>query len=137
MKKAISVCCVLIIVFQLFVGATYAAAPEEMTPYYTGVYSVGANLKIVNETLGKSESQAVAILRAGYTAEVTMTLKQISVGSVEELKTWNDSLSATGEIKHTYYIPSGYGYTLIVSMDIYDSDGDFVETIVTNDSITY
>ena len=137
MKKSLSICCVLIIVLQLFVGVCHAAKPEEMAPYYTGAYAVSADLKMVNETLGKSESQAVAILRAGYTAEVTMTLKQISVGSVEELKTWNDSLSATGEIKHTYYIPSGYGYTLIVSMDIYDSDGDFVETIVTNDSITY
>ena len=137
MKKMLSLCCVLILVFQLFVCPIQAALPEEMNPYYTGVYSVAANLRIVNDLLGKSESQAVVILRSGYSAEVSMTLKQISSSGVDELKSWNDSLDATGEVKHTYYIPSGYTYTLVVSIDVYDSNGDFVETIATNDSMTY
>lgn len=137
MKKTLSVCCALLLMLQLFAGTIQAAEPEKMKPYYTGVYAVAADLNVVNTTLGKTENRAAAILRDGYTAEITMTLKQISVGNVEELKTWNDSLSSTGEVTHFYYVPSGYNYTLIVSMDIYDSDGDFVETIVTNDSITY
>lgn len=137
MKKALSLCCMLVLVFQLLACPIQAAAPEEMKPYYTGVYSIAANLRVVNDFLGKSESQAVVIMRSGYSAEVSMTLNQISSSGVDELKSWSDSLDSTGEVKHTYYIPSGYTYTLVVSIDVYDSNGDFVETIATSDSMVY
>ena len=136
-NKCLAILLLVIAVFQVFMLPAVAAQPVEMHPYYTGVSTIATDLSIENSSLGLSKNRVVIIMRSGYTAEVSMTLKQISSNGVSEVKSWNDSLDGTGEIVHYYYIPSGYNYTLIVSIDVYDTNGDFVETIATNDSEKY
>ena len=106
-----------------------ANGPIEIEPCYEGVSSVRVNFNI--SASGKTTSTATVIVLPGYTADVYLDLQQ-NDGEWENIMTWEDSGSGRIYLNKSYYVESGYEYRAQVTVDIYDDDGSYVETVTVN-----
>ena len=106
-----------------------ANGPIEIEPCYEGVSSVKVTFNI--SASGKTTSTATVIVLPGYTADVYLDLQQ-NDGEWENIMTWEDSGSGRIYLNKSYYVESGYEYRAQVTVDIYDDDGSYVETVTVN-----
>lgn len=95
---------------------------SEVMPLYIGIGTISTGLTISDT--GRAVSDGKVILRSGYTADVTVELKQDGT----TVKTWTSSGSMTVSAGGTYYVASGHLYIVKTTADVYDSEGNWVET---------
>lgn len=127
-KRMISTLLVLCMALSLMSSvafATEASNLEERSARYTAIQSISTKLTI--DRWGKASCVATVKLEDGYTADVTMELQQYYVGWIT-IKSWSDSGGPIIEMIKTYYVESGYDYSVVVTVDVYDSNGRFVES---------
>ena len=138
-RRIFAIALILVLVGQVFAVPSFAMDSEtEIQPYYVAVRSCAVDFSIENSVLGYSKSQVVVSLRSGYTADVTMELIRIGDSSIKTIKTWEDTgLSDIEEVSHGYYVASGYDYLLDVTIKVYNSDGEYVATVLTSDTEYY
>ena len=118
----------LLTILSLCVTALPVAAIDdpEPEPYYTGVASATINMTI--STTGRTTSTVRVRILPGYTADVYLDLQQRD-GPWTDIMSWDDSGSGNIYLDGDYYVESGYYYRAKVTIDVYDSDGSYVETV--------
>lgn len=108
----------------LLLGALMAnfATVQAVEPRYTGVTQISSTLNISNS--GAASCSGKVKLRNGYTADLTVELKQDG----ETIKTWTSSGSGTVTAGGTYYVMSGHDYIVTTTATVYDSNNKLVES---------
>ncbi len=118
-KKVLSVLSFCLLMSLLTVTLTTAHAIE---PKYTGVSRISSTLNISG--FGGASCRGQAILRSGYTADLTVELKQDG----KTIKTWAESGSGVITVSGTYYVMSGHDYVVTTTVTVYDRSGNWVES---------
>lgn len=103
-------------------GNLLVAQASEVMPLYIGIGSITTGLTISDD--GKATCDGTVVLRSGYTADVTVELKQDGT----TIKTWTASGNMRVPAGGIYYVASGHLYIVKTTADVYDSDGNWVET---------
>lgn len=108
----------------LLVGALMAnfATAQAVELRYAGVSRISSTLNISSS--GAASCSGQAIIRSGYTADLTVELQQDGT----TIKTWTDSGSGTLSAGGTYYVTSGHDYIVVTTATVYDSNGNYVES---------
>ena len=109
----------LLAVSMLMAGFTTAQAVE---PRYTGITRINSTLTI--SAKGAARCTGEIMLRPGYTADLTVELKQD--GTI--IKTWTGTGSGTISAGSTYFVTSGHDYVVTTTATVYDSNGKIVES---------
>lgn len=91
-------------------------------PRYTGIFQLRSTLNI--STNGAASCTGKVSLRNGYTADVTVELKQDG----RTIKTWTKSGEEVVSAGGTYYVVSGHDYVVTTTASVYDEDGALVES---------
>lgn len=100
---------------------------------YTGLVTMTAYLDISD--LGRAVVSVDVAIRAGYTADVKIELVQYPSNTVKE---WNTEMEDYGTCwGGVYYVASGYFYYAKVTTEIYDLDGNYIETVTLESNDVY
>lgn len=110
------------LLFALGVLMASFATAQAVEPRYTGVAQIYSTLNISNS--GAASCSGKVVLRSGYTADLTVELKQDG----ETIKTWTNSGSGTVTAGGTYYVESGHGYIVTTTATVYDSNDNVIES---------
>ncbi len=119
MKKTVQSALALFLTLALLVAGT--ATVFAMQPRFTGIIYMYSTLQI--SSAGKTTCEGKAYLRSGYTADVTVELKQD--GTV--IKTWTDSGSGDVIAGGSYYVATGHEYVVTTTVEVYDANGTLVD----------
>ena len=122
MKKRIRTTIPAFLLLGAILGNLMAAQAAEVMPIYIGIGSIATGLTISDD--GKATCNGTVVLRSGYTADVTVELKQDGT----TIKTWTASGSMRVPAGGIYYVASGHLYIVKTTADVYDSEGNWVET---------
>ena len=117
-KKVLPVLSILLLMSVL---TTSLATVQAIEPRYTGVSYITSTLNISNS--GGASCRGQAILQSGYTAVLTVALKQDG----RTIKTWTASGSGVVTASGTYYVMSGHEYVVTTTVRVYNSSGSLVE----------
>ena len=109
----------LLAVSMLMAGFTTAQAVE---PRYTGITRINSTLTI--SAKGAARCTGEIMLRPGYTADLTVELKQDGTIIKTQTGTGSGTISAGG----TYFVTSGHDYVVTTTATVYDSNGKIVES---------
>ena len=123
MKKVLSA---FLCVVMLFSIATTAGATAVM-PRYQSIMSASCGLVISSS--GKADAILTVTAQRSDSLSGTIELKRFTGGAWETVATWTPS--ATGSLRGTFsrYVVSGYLYKVFTTVDVYASDGTFIESI--------
>lgn len=111
----------LVSVLAASAGTALAAEPVQSEPRYTGIILLSSTLSISSS--GGANCKGSAEVRSGYTADVTVELKQDGA----TIKTWTSSGSGTVSAGGTYYVMSGHGYVVTTTANVY-KNGSLIES---------
>lgn len=102
---------------------------EEIQPYYIGTFSTSAAISILFS--GVAECWGHVDCHPGYTAKnAVMRLQWLnSEGVWLDYYTWYGEDGRSVDFDATKSIPKGRTYRVRVVADIYDSNGNWVETV--------
>ena len=95
-----------------------------------------SSLKLNISKTGCADCYAEVNLQAGYSAEVTLRLLQKAPNDKawEEIKEWNDA-TKPWRINEEWFVASGHSYMLELTIDIYNSQGKYIDTDISNSKI--
>lgn len=113
------------------------ATSSDIAPYrFDYVASCSIALNITSKGLATCTSNIV--LRRGVTAEMTVSLyKSTDKKSWDYVKSWDTSGSSALLLEKSYYVMSNYYYKSVLSADVYDSSGNFLENVTSESNIHY
>ncbi len=117
-----------------------AASPPDIELNYIGLVSARSLLLIDDSGLAYCDTDV--ILRSGYTADITMSLQQSSnLLSWSDYRSWKDNDDGDIDLDTNYieahiFVLSGYYYRVHVTISVYDSSGQCVETVSKNSSVS-
>ena len=100
----------------------FGASAEEIVPRYDGIITLSAELDI--STSGRADCYGYVRTRTGYSVDFTMELLRDG----RTIKSWSDSGSGIISISEPYYVTPGHDYQVVVSADVYNSQGRLVDT---------
>lgn len=89
---------------------------------YTGITRIHSDLTISAKGVASCEGKVA--LRSGYTADLTVELKQDGV----TIETWTKAGSGIITAGGTRFVSSGHDYILVTTATVYDKDGKIIET---------
>ena len=121
MKKSLRSTISMLILTNILFCSYAAAYAVDISPRYTGISSLSSSLTI--SSAGKASCEGSAVVRNGYTADLTVSLKQDGT----TIKTWSTSGSGIISAGNTYYVASGHEYFVRTTATVYNSDGKIVE----------
>lgn len=131
MKKTISIVIVICMLVGCFSVGVVASDEKSAgnNSRYTGLTYMTAVIDISN--LGRAVTSVDVCLRSGYTAELNAVLIQFDGANTSEIKEWNADITGDlgGAWAGVWYVESGYFYFTEVTVDIYDSNGKYIETV--------
>lgn len=104
--------------FALAVLTASLVTAHAVEPRYTGIYYMYSTLTI--SSAGEATCTGKVTLRNGYTAKLTVELKQD--GNV--IKTWTASGSGNVSGGGTYYVTTGHEYVVTTTAKIYDANNN-------------
>ena len=127
--KKISVTISLLLFTTLLMTTANALAVDGVTddtiqPRYTGVSRLDASLTI--DASGYASASGHVYVLPGYTADVSVSLCRDSGANVA---TWYDSGSGKIDIEKSRYVTANHDYYVVVSVDVYDSNGRLADSI--------
>lgn len=133
MNKRISKFLSMLLVLTCITATLSTATAIE--PRYTGLTSLTVSIDIASG--GLSNPYGHALLRSGYTADMTLELQRSSNGySWSSIAEWTTSGSNRIILDKNYYVVSGYDYRSKCTLKVYDSNNKLVDN-VTEYSGTY
>lgn len=112
----------LFLILGVFMASFAAAQASEIQPRYTGIFQLSSGLKITSA--GAAICDGYVDLRNGYTADLTVELKQDGT----TIKTWTASGSEMVSAGGTYYVASGHKYIVTTTAVVYDANDNIVES---------
>lgn len=98
-----------------------AAESTQIEPRFTGISALYSTLTV--SANGGAACNGKVITRSGYTADVTVELKQDGT----TIKTWTASGSGVVSAGGTYFVMSGHDYIVTTTVDVYKS-GTLIES---------
>lgn len=132
MKKTISICLTVLMVFLLAVPA-YAAETSNftvesvMSPQYTYIWLLSAGLGI--DSAGQAHySGSVDSASYTYNANLTVSLQKYTNNGWSTVKSWSDSGPCQGLIVEGYYYVDRGRYRVCSTAQILSSTGTLLET---------
>lgn len=120
MKKTVRFALTLSLVLAILTSGFVAAHAAEAR--YTGIYYMYSSLTVSSS--GKATCTGKVTLRDGYTADLTVELKQD--GNV--IKTWTASGSEDVSGGGSYYVTKGHEYVATTSAKVYDANNKLIES---------
>ena len=120
-KSCPSILTLSLLIAILFSNLTFAQAVN-IEPRYTGIFNLRSTLNISDK--GAASCSGYVSLRNGYTADMTVELKQDG----NTIKTWTKSGTGVVSAGGTYYVMSGHNYVVTTTVDIYDAEDNFIES---------
>ena len=142
MKKQMKTFLSMLMVICLLSTTAFAAGIDGdygVMPCYNHISSVAVGLSI--SLAGKATCDTgVTLYSASHSAEITMVLYRTDDGSNwDEVKTWTYTGDGPDvDLTKYWYITSGYDYIVQSWVDVYDADGNFIEsTAVTSPIKSY
>lgn len=131
-KRTVSVCMSLLMLFLLNVSA-FAAEPETTAEPRYAIFSLcSADLDITRTVLGgkASCSALAATTKSGYSTQVTAELQKLD-GTWKHVTSWTASGSYEAEVDEIHYVASGNTYRVKATAKVYDANGVLRETATT------
>ena len=132
MKKWLSVVLAFMFVFA-FASTAMAADLEEQTrpeepiiPAYVGTNRSSSGLNIDD---GTAECYYSISLKSGYKASITASLQRFTGDGWTTIKSWSEPKATYHSETRYYAVPSGNTYRLYVQANVYDSNGNYVESV--------
>lgn len=111
------------------------ATQDEILLKYIGVNALSTSLSI--SSTGETACLGRLDLNSGYEALLTVELKQGNT----TIRTWTDygdgGMDERITVTGSYSAMSGYTYTVTATANIYNSNGDFVESVSKSESMYY
>lgn len=104
----------------LCIGAS--AAEEEISPRYTGIHLLNANINITAS--GRADCYGYVNIQDGYSVDLTVALQRDG----QTIKSWSDSGTKEVSMTKSYYVSKGHDYQVVVSANVYNSQGKLVDT---------
>lgn len=98
------------------------ASATEISPRYVGIYQLHANLNISSS--GRANCYGYVAIQDDYSVDLTVELQRDG----RTIKSWSDSGSDTISISEPYYVTPDHDYQVVVSADVYNSQGRLVDT---------
>ena len=127
MKRIIRSTLSLLLLMGILTSSLLTAHAEDIEPRYTGISGLSSSIDISSS--GGAECSGTVTVRSGYTADLTVSLKQDGT----TIKSWTETgLTGIAGISHIYYVPTGHEYYVKTSVTVYNSDGKIVEVQSTN-----
>ncbi|MDP4120309.1 MAG: hypothetical protein Q8876_04530 [Bacillota bacterium] len=132
MKKTISICLAVLMVFLLSAPA-YAAdaksleAESVVSPQYTHILLLIAGLGI--DSAGKADCVgSVDSSSTSYKTSLTVSLQKYANSKWSTIKSWSDSGPGRGLIVENYYYVGSGRYRVCSTAKVYNSSGTLLET---------
>ena len=113
------------IVMTMCIGAS----ATEISPRYIGIYQLNAEVTVSSS--GRAECHGYVAVRDDYSADLTVELQRDG----RTIKSWNDSGSGSISVFEPYYVTPGHDYQVVVSADVYNSQGRLVETLIKGSNV--
>lgn len=107
-------------------AASLGGEEDEIELYYTGTISVSASINILSS--GVAECWGHVGCYPGYTAEADMRLQWLDGTIWRNYKSWSGDGDFVG-FDESCSVPEGRKYRVKVIADIYDENGNWVETV--------
>lgn len=124
---------IMLVAAMLTAMATTARAvsplQSNIQPRYVGVSTASANLTI--SSAGKATVSSRVCASPGYTVNVVVSLERDSGTPV---KSWSNSGSDNVIVDEIYYVSHGHNYYVSASIDVFDKNGNFVDSFTTKSS---
>lgn len=109
----------------LFIASVSAAGDPMVSPRYVGISTISCDLSISENGYASCEGHSHAY--PGYTADVTLELQQ-DIGYWDTIKSWTGS-GRSVPFEKGYFVAEGYDYRVKITSVVYDSNGNYIETI--------
>ena len=138
-KRIIAVVLMVVLSLSLCTVA-FATAPENdtITPRYSDIASISANLTLSNASTGQLKCTGSATSnRATDTVKLTAKLQRYNNGIWTTIKTWTANGSGYALISKYYSVVSGYTYRLQVTTNVYSSSGTYLESATVSSTYYY
>lgn len=127
----------LVLAICLLLAIPAHVSASEMTPRYTNINSITADIDIANIS-------GIATCTASFLAKdqvsnikLVATLYHLVDGNWYAVKSWSTSKIGTASITGYYAVPRGNTYKLCAYGYIYDSNGNMLESATTSESFIY
>lgn len=132
-KKFKRLVSVLLSIVVLTVGIT-ATAIDIPSPCYDGTTRISASLTI--SSTGRANCNGTIVLSSSsYSSDLTMKLQRSTGSGWSTVYTWNKDDAST--ISGSRYVTSGYYYRVVVSANVYDASGNYIESPSATSSSVY
>lgn len=126
-----------LILFLLVVTPCFAAQNDTpaVTPRYTYIQANSVSFTI-NESSGVASSSTFCYTYGDYEVQITLKLQRYNNSKWNTVKTWTTSGMRDASLSKTWAVPSGYTYRAYATFNIYDDNGNLIET-ATNSKSAY
>lgn len=102
--------------------------PSTITPRMIGIQDGIVSIDVASS--GRATCTGYVRIKSGYTADLSLYLQRSKKGDAwESIKEWTTSGSGDMLLDKIYYVSNGYMYRCATIVDVYDSNGNCVETI--------
>ena len=107
------------------------------TPHYVAISYANADIRVSN-SIGTFECTYL-LTDSSYTCRIVLTAESSKNRTDwEEVESWSTSLSATrGNFSKTQALSRGYYYRTFATINVYDKNGRFVESVEATSSVVY
>ena len=103
-----------------------AAIVDPIQPMYVGISAVQPRVTI--NSSGKAICEDTIRVKSGYSVSITWELQSRSANSWGTIATWYDRGEGTRNLEAEKFVPQGCDYRLKTSVNIYNSQGVFIDT---------
>lgn len=127
-KRAFTLLFAVCLLSAILLTPVCATADEREEPVrYTGVNFLASGIDI--NSWGKASCEACGWIRNGYTATLRICLYRVFENSIDLVTYWNlGTVSGDFMDGRAYYVVHGTYYSKAI-LTVYDSNGDYVETV--------
>lgn len=124
------------VLLLLMVVPCFAAENDAtpITPRYTYIQTSTASI-VVNGS-SSTTSSASCYTYGNYEVQITLKLQRYNNSKWNTVKTWTTSGMIDAILSETWTVPGGYTYRAYATFNIYDSNGNLIET-ATNSKSAY
>lgn len=130
MKKIINVlmaCIVLALATPAYAITPETSASNDISPFYIGTVTASTALWI--EPNGSATCSGDVYLKPGYTGKAVLSIQQRISGNWETQASWSEQGKPSVTLSKTYIALSGFEYKTILTVNVFDSQGNYVETV--------
>ena len=132
MKRFLSLA--LAIMLMLTFAAT-VSAEQAVNPRYLYITETNTGIRL-NSSTGAVICEASARTQNNMEIQIECKLQRFNNSKWNNVKTWTASGTGSASISKSWSVPGGYDYRIYATYKVYDSNGNCVETVNRQDSVS-